>query len=773
MTQMSSSMIKPTVTPKGVNRLGPVFCDTVRRYRTPYILYWIAMVIFGPLAAIIDYVNTFGNPNLLHASSWGGSDLFGLCMLITLGASVVIPMVVFSYLDNRRALDVFHALPVTRGKLFWGNMLATLFLLFAPFVVCVLPVAAAVDLSPLWLDPADPAVDFSMLRVSGFIVGAALMMCGLMVLLMICCSTVVESFGYFCILMVGYVMVVYMGFNLVGQYTFGFSSFWVEYFLLRFSPVAILTSTSGIASPNFWIPSLQMGLLGAVLIVLGWRRYIQRKSEQAGGYIWAPVYYIAAAFGSLAAGLYVRAVVSSGNDGLDVVAGAVTAVLVFIVLDTIRHRGFKQIVRSAVTSAAGVAGVAVLAVVINLTGTFGYEGWVPDVDDVLAVKVQSAFPANLSSAFPLTDTESIQTVIDFHKSVVGNQQPLETGSAETLVEYDPYGFTSAETIDQSYGSVYLTITYEMKNGSEKMREYVVPVVMTKPLYELSGSVRYYCAIADAVDAYAERIQTMEAPTIMDTRPASAEVYAGGVDESGELFYSFELNYPGMLQRAQGSSFSINLSQEDTADFLDCLAADLRRRGDDSERPAEEQPVGAVDLGSLGMGNYGNTLYLYESDVNTIGFLTEQGYYTEADGLVYYGSCTISGTPLAVIPAELAEQVGGSAFHFSGEYLESNYDWSGTTDLTAEIPEEASRVEIQLYPSNPFSLSDSGPLDDGAALIPVEGTERSLEENEVKELASLVYAEGYSDEPMDLLFIDGETWFIPEENVERVSEIIYG
>ena len=768
MTQMSSSMIKPAVRPAGVNRLGAVFCDTVRRYRTPFILYWAAMIIFGPLAAIIDYVTEVGDARN-HLVSWGGSDLFGLCMLITLGASVVIPMVVFSYLDNRRALDVFHALPVTRGKLFWGNMLATLFLLFAPFVVCVLPVAAAVDFSPLWLDPADPAVDFSMLRVSGFIVGAALMMCGLMVLLMICCSTVVESFGYFCILMVGYVMVVYMGFNLVGQYTFGFSSFWVEYFLLRFSPVAILTSTSGIASPNFWIPSLQMSLLGAVLIVLGWRRYIQRKSEQAGGYIWAPVYYVAAVMGALAAGLYIRGVVGSGNDGIDVVAGAVTAVLVFIVLDTIRHRGFKQIVRSAVTSAAGVAGVAVLAVVINLTGTFGYEGWVPDVDDVLAVKVQSGAPANLSSAFPLTDTESIQTVIDFHKSVVGNQEPLETGAAETLVEYDPYGFTSAETIDQSYGSVYLTITYEMKNGSEKTREYVVPVVMTKPLYELSGSVRYYCAIADAVDAYAERIQTMEAPTIMDTRPASAEVYAGGVDESGELFYSFELNYPGMLQRAQGSSFSINLSQEDTADFLDCLAADLRRRGDDSERPAEEQPVGAVDLGSLGMGNYGNILYLYESDVNSIGFLTEQGYYTEDEGLVYYGSCAISGTPLAIIPAELAEEVGGSAFHFSGEYLMSNggYSWDDTENGTAEGTED-SQVMINLYPNG--TMTDDGSM---ASAILVRGAVKYLSEDAVKELASLVYAEGYSDEPMDLLFIDGETWFIPEENVERVSEIIYG
>ena len=510
MTQMSSSMIKPTVTPRGVNRLGAVFSDTVRRYRTPYILYWIAMVIFGPLAAIIDYVNTFGNPNLLHASSWGGSQMLIFCYLIFLGASVVIPMVVFSDIDNRRALDVFHALPVTRGKLFWGNMLAGLFLLFSPFVVCTLPVAAAVDLSPFWLDPEAAARLFqpSLLKVTLLLVAAApTLLFGLMVLMMLSCSTVVESFGYFCILLVGYTAVVSMGFILIGQSTFGFSSFWFEDFLLRFTPLSLIFSGAIITDSSFWVSALQMAVfLAAALILLGWRRYIQRKSEQAGGYIWAPVYYIAAAFGSLAAGLYVRAVVSSGNDGLDAAAGAVTAMLVFIVLDTIRHRGFRHIARSAVTSAIGVAGVAVLAVVINLTGTFGYEGWVPNVNDVLAVKVQSGDPANLSSAFPLTDTESVR---DGHRLPQsrwsGTEEPLETGSPETLVEYDPYGFSSAETIDQSYGSTYVTITYEMKDGSEKVRQYVVPVVMTKPLYELSGSMRYSASIADVMDQYAESI----------------------------------------------------------------------------------------------------------------------------------------------------------------------------------------------------------------------------------------------------------------------------
>ena len=65
MTQMSSSMVKPTVTPRGVNRLGAVFSDTV--CGTDCISYTGLRMIFGAVAAIIDYVNTFGNPKLPHA----------------------------------------------------------------------------------------------------------------------------------------------------------------------------------------------------------------------------------------------------------------------------------------------------------------------------------------------------------------------------------------------------------------------------------------------------------------------------------------------------------------------------------------------------------------------------------------------------------------------------------------------------------------------------------------------------------------------------------
>ena len=87
---------------------------------------------------------------------------------------------------------------------------------------------------------------------------------------------------------------------------------------------------------------------------------------------------------------------------------------------------------------------------------------------------------------------------------------------------------------------------------------------------------------------------------------------------------------------------------------------------------------------------------------------------------------------------------------------------------ADEPSHLESGVINLYPNG--TTSDES---DGVSAMIVRGAVKYLSEDEVKELASLVYAEGYSDEPMDLLFVDGETWFIPEENVERVSEIIYG
>ena len=90
---------------------GAVFCDTVRRCRSPFILYIAVMLLLGPLGFAFNLMRRGED---LMRYPWDFPSLAYCGCVVCLGASCVIPMVIFSYLNNRRALDVFHALPLKR-----------------------------------------------------------------------------------------------------------------------------------------------------------------------------------------------------------------------------------------------------------------------------------------------------------------------------------------------------------------------------------------------------------------------------------------------------------------------------------------------------------------------------------------------------------------------------------------------------------------------------------------------------------------------------------
>ena len=52
-------------------------------------------------------------------------------------------------------------------------------------------------------------------------------------------------------------------------------------------------------------------------------------------------------------------------------------------------------------------------------------------------------------------------------------------------------------------------------------------------------------------------------------------------------------------------------------------------------------------------------------------------------------------------------------------------------------------------------------------------QRDFTVQEIEELLGEVMLIGYSDEPMPVLWLDGRTYLIPEENMETVRELIFG
>ena len=739
-----------------INSAYAVFKDTVIRCRNPFVLYLVAMVIFGPIGFLMEYGDAFRYIGKDVHYSVTIPSLAALGLLTTVGASIVIPMVLFSYFDNRRALDTFHLLPVTRNKMFLGNISAGLFLLFAPYLVTILPVMAVVDILRACIDTASRgnAINWANiwstfagenLQLTLIVAVTALMFYLLMSFLMLCCSTILESIGYFAIVMLGYIGLVVMGMNLIGNATFGYTrhGFWLTDILYRFSPIYYFISSGG--DRDVWPYVLQMTLLSVVFGLLAWRRAVSRKSEQAGGYIWSPVYYVSAIGGSLVVGLAAYEIFTGSGTAFSLFIGILLGILAYVILDTIRNRGFKNIVRSLMTGVIGVVGVGAFSALLVVTGTFGYERWLPTEDNIASVSISDG---NFLDGFPLSDADSIHQVVSFHQAVLANQKTVEDGLNQPLVEYLPYEFDDNQAA-YAYGRTTVDIAYTLKNGRVVTRQYDnVPLTLTRYLYQIAGSTVYSCAIADQLEQF-----SVDLPIL----PVDGTQFIN--ENEDDLRY--EISVSSTTYNLLSAKQSIPLKEQAAKDLMAALAEDFRRRPEGWKVNPQEQPIGKLSFyvddpaysDDVTYRTY--ELYLYGCDLNTLEQLEAFGYYSPDTGEI---KDTVPQNEsfnfeLAVIAPE--DYTGAAAsrdagiFHFSNEHIRA-VGWS-YEDVNAE---------------------------EGGMLILNSGEEvpvcqRDLPLSEIEELLSKVMMVGYSDEPMTVLWLSGNTYLIPEENVETVRELVLG
>lgn len=748
--------------PAKINSAWAVFKDTVIRCRNPFILYLVAMIIFGPVGFLLEYGDFFRRfgMDLYYSISIPGLSVLGL--LTTLGASIVIPMVLFSYFDNRRALDTFHQLPVTRGKMFLGNITAGLFLLFVPFLVTILPVMAASDIMSacLWTVKRGNAMTWenvwslfngNNLQLTVTIAVTALMFCMLMSFLMFCCSTVLESAGYFGIIMLGYAGLVTLGMNLIGNVTFGYTrdGFWLTDVLYRFSPIYYFISSG--RSLNIWPYVLQITLLAVVFGLLAWRRSVSRKSEQAGGYIWSPVYYISAIGGSLVVGLAAYSMFRSYGMIISLFVSIALGMLTYVILDTIRNRGFKNIFRSLMTGVVSAVGVGVFSLLVMVTGTFGYEGWLPSEEKVATVSITDD---NFLDGFALSDIESIHQAVSFHQAVLANQSTLESGNNQPLVEYVPFAFDENE-IASDYGETHVEIIYTMKNSRVITREYRdVPVALTRYLYEIAGSAVYTESIASQLDAFSENLP-MSGYQIMD---------------DGDTRYEMQLY--SQLDDFIRTSQSVSVNEQTMKDFMAALAEDFRRRPEGWKVNPETQPVGKVEFWGDGVSSGRYELYLYETDLNTLDLLEQMGYYDSDTGKIRNSvpQNEIFNMEAAVIMPEdytaAADNSDAGIFHFAGRNPRMvGYSYDSEKDMKDLLYEATGEV-------NPLRTGTQVGMLELSSGEKVSICQRDFTVSEIEELLSQVKVVGYSEEPMSILWINSDSYLIPEENVEAVRELIF-
>lgn len=386
-----------------------------------------------------------------------------LLLLFTL----ILCIQLFSYMHNKRSVDLFHSLPVGRTPMLLGRWCAGLTVLFVPMIVNT-GIAEIVRLSYGITLEAVSAPPLLQMLWALLITMASFTFCLFMA---VCSGTTLDTILSILGVNVGYPVLILLGMTIATMIVPGLSFDYRSHLLIitalaPFSAILVPVITEVSAVFPIWWVVLTLLLLSASTIL-----YQKRKSESAENNFAFPIpkiiiRFLLTAVGGIGFGLVLRSIANGFLIGI--VTGSV---ITHIAVEAVYSRGFSHLKKSmkwyGVFAAVFVAFYGVLA-----TGLFGYDTKVPNAQDVASVTVNAGDTDIIagggcrtifsekhrilnSTITPLlTDQKNIQAVIDTQKKVIEHYRS------------DSYPYQLRNT-----ASRLLTVTYHMKNGRSIHRDY--------------------------------------------------------------------------------------------------------------------------------------------------------------------------------------------------------------------------------------------------------------------------------------------------------------
>ena len=401
-------------------------------------------------------------------------DMLSFGVLTALVAGVVCAMAVFSYLYSSRSACMMHALPARREALFVSHYLAGLsFLLLPHLAVYALTVAVEAALGCLELVP----LTTWLLTQSG-----------------VCLFF--YSFAVFCAMFTGNLVALPVFYGILNflatilvrlvetvcsTFLYGFEQFPSQVWDARawLTPVRNLTTavspeyqaspgggftsilTGGIQSPETVAVYAAAGVVLAAAALLVYRtRHIESAGDVVAVRIVRPVFRYGFAFcAGLTGGVWTAALLMQDSPAALTFWVLFWGVIGCFAAEMLLKKSFR--VLSSWRGSLGL-GVALLALCLGVSmGGFGYEGRVPDPDQVTQVAVRGLEGAPYDSAsgrdVTFTEPEDIARITQIHRLATGMKAEVYDGRWD----------------DQNGACSYLTLdlTYRLANGSTLTRRY--------------------------------------------------------------------------------------------------------------------------------------------------------------------------------------------------------------------------------------------------------------------------------------------------------------
>ncbi|MGN0383643.1 MAG: hypothetical protein ACI4DS_05175 [Eubacterium sp.] len=448
-----------------------IFAWTIKKYLPVQISYWILLILAYPIVDLLALITVIGDPYnsvdcYIEDMEIASPIIFGSVFSgIAIIYSIILSMVIFSYMHNKRAMDLFGSMPISRRGLVFAKYFATL-------AICILPVIV-IGLIGMILSLNGAGMLMVLKHMLMLILG---IIANVTVILFIslCCGTISDMLiGYFAI-NIAYPIVAGICYMFPMSVIPGMTNdyIWSSIFTLACpiaAPYVGMFGTGKVLHIVWWI------VVSIVLIVACYALCKKRKSEIAQNtYAFSAVEIAVKIIVCFGAGFILGYVFSYVGYSFDTIIaqyvwffiGAVIGIMVAnILLHLIFHRGMSRYVSSLKLCAGELVLVAAFLFMVT-TGYFGYDTRVPEVDDVSEVAVTGGYEEDFyvngeNILEPYTDNkEDIQSTVEFHKQMVKSIKEKNKGLYPIISDTDYY----------SYGSE-VKIVYKLKNGTVLKRMY--------------------------------------------------------------------------------------------------------------------------------------------------------------------------------------------------------------------------------------------------------------------------------------------------------------
>ena len=458
--------------------------NTLSRLKGMALLYGIMMFITFPMFYCINIAEAMERIALGkryygfegHLEMYPAAALFFFALIV--GAVISLSAVAYGFMHSKKSVDVFHALPIRRPVMLLGGFAAVATWMLVLELICY----AVVGVVAAFTVPI-PVLPFIAEVIRVFVLTATV--AAMAAFCAVCCNTVLDSAIFtlaFNAIVPCYVM---LTLALLGEFVVGFSGRMATSVMtgsLRFSPICMLYQSFFYDEISYTIfTNLIYIAFTAALMVLSCAVYVKRKSERAqsnnvSGVVYRFIILAASVGGGAFFGYVFGEMFGWGSSDRKVstiiLISCLFTAVIYLIFNAITSRRVNPGKKGFVWMAASLALTCGLFASVT-TGFFGMESYVPNLDEIAAVKLYYGgdydevfryipqedgtyiYRHGANEGVDFTSPEDVAVVRNMHSKIIDSLKP---------VDKDTPG-------DYYYGYHRFEIEYTLENGRTVRRDY--------------------------------------------------------------------------------------------------------------------------------------------------------------------------------------------------------------------------------------------------------------------------------------------------------------